>query len=93
VCSTLLPSQLHRTSSQPTADPRNAVQDLTSSSGKFMALTDLLEYKLNDIAEGLNRRKFVDFTAAEMIKLVKALFEDTPRRQTLLNSIEALPTK
>lgn len=52
-----------------------------------------MEFKLNDIANGLNRKRFADFTAAEMIKLVKALFEDSPRRQTLLASIEALPTK
>jgi hypothetical protein len=52
-----------------------------------------MEFKLNDIANGLNRKRFADFTAAEMVKLVKALFEDSPRRQTLLSSIEALPTK
>lgn len=67
--------------------------DVCPSYGKFCALTDIMEFKLNDIANGLNRKRFADFTAAEMIKLVKALFEDSPRRQTLLASIEALPTK
>ncbi len=54
---------------------------------KFIALTDLLDYNLNDIADGLSRKKFVSFTSVEMTNLVKALFEDTPRRQSLLQSI------
>lgn len=57
---------------------------------KFAALTDILEYNLNDIADGLSRKRFASFTASEMIKLIKALFEDTPRRQSLLVSIEAV---
>lgn len=54
---------------------------------KFLAITDLLEYNLNDIADGLSRKKFVSFTGQEMIHLIKALFEDSPRRQSLINSI------
>ena len=54
---------------------------------KFVALTDLLDYNLNDIADGLSRKKFACFTSLEISNLIKALFEDSPRRQSLLNSI------
>ena len=54
---------------------------------KFLALTDLLEFSLSDVAEWLPRKKFATFTGSEMTALIKALFEDTPRRQTLLASI------
>jgi len=50
-------------------------------------LTDLLDYNLNDIADGLSRKKFACFTSLEISNLIKALFEDSPRRQSLLNSI------
>lgn len=58
-----------------------------SSWDKFVALTDLLEYNLNDIADGLSRKKFASFTGQEVIHLIKALFEDSPRRQSLIHSI------
>ncbi|CAE7623554.1 Zw10, partial [Symbiodinium microadriaticum] len=60
---------------------------LVGSWGKFCALTDLLEYSLSDIAEWLPRRKFAEFTGSEMSLLVKALFEDSHRRQAILASI------
>lgn len=57
---------------------------------KFCALTDLLDCNLNDVADKLSRREFVDFTAKEMIALIKALFENTPRRKSLIQSITDL---
>lgn len=54
---------------------------------KFLALTDLLEYSLSDVADWLPRKKFASFTGTEMAGLIRALFEDSPRRQTLLTSI------
>jgi hypothetical protein len=65
------------------------IKVMCASYAKFCALTDMLEFKLNDIADGVNKRKFVDFTPLEMIKLVRSLFEDTPRRQTLIQGLEA----
>lgn len=54
---------------------------------KFVALSDLLDYSLSEVAEWLPRKKFSSFTGNEMTSLIKALFEDTPRRQTVLTSI------
>ena len=64
-----------------------ALQRVCGSWVKFLALTDLLEFSLSDVAEWLPRKKFATFTGSEMTALIKALFEDTPRRQTLLASI------
>jgi centromere/kinetochore protein ZW10 len=68
-------------------------KNMCPSYNKFCALTDILEFKLNDIANGQNRKRFADFTVAEIVRLVTALFEDSPRRQTLLAAIEAVPVK
>lgn len=62
-------------------------QQVCASWKKFGALSDLLEYSLSEIADQLPLRKFSAFTGHEMCRLIKALFEDTPRRQTILNSI------
>ena len=64
-----------------------AVCKIVSSWSKFCALTDLLEYSLSEVAEWLPRRKFSSFTGSEMSKMIKALFEDSPRRKGILNSI------
>ena len=50
-------------------------------------MTDLLEYSLSEVADWLPRKKFSSFTGNEMTSLIKALFEDTPRRQSILESI------
>ncbi len=63
------------------------IRNICPSITKFSALTDLLEFNLNDIADGLSRKKFSDFTSVEMTSLIKALFEDSSRRQSLLQSI------
>jgi len=57
------------------------------SFNKFCALTDLLEYSLSEVAEWLPRKKFASFTGNEMTALIKALFEDTSKRQGILTSI------
>lgn len=55
-----------------------------------MALTDLLEYSLGDVAEWLPKKKFSSFTGQEMTSLIKALFEDTDKRLQILQSILAM---
>eukprot|EP00981_Chlorochromonas_danica_P013390 scaffold6314_cov273-Ochromonas_danica.AAC.3 len=57
---------------------------------KFVVLADLLDYSLYDIADALSANKCSAFTSKEMIKLIMALFEDTPRRQSLLDSIQMI---
>ena len=59
---------------------------------KFCVLTDLLGYSLSEVAEWLKRRKFVSFTGNEMSAIVKALFEDSARRQSVLKSILEMTT-
>jgi hypothetical protein len=54
---------------------------------KFLALTDLLEYSLSEVAEWLPRKKFSSFTGLEMTCLIKALFDDSSRRHGILASI------
>ena len=54
---------------------------------KFLALTELLGFSMNDIAEWLPRRKFADFTCNELRSLVQALFDESPRQQALLGAI------
>jgi hypothetical protein len=54
---------------------------------KFSALTDLLGYSVNEIAEWMPRLKFADFTAQELTHLVQALFDESPRRKRLETAI------
>jgi hypothetical protein len=68
-------------------DEQSHWKNVCPSWDKFLGLTDLLEFNLNDIADGLSRKRFVSFTGQEMINLIKALFEDSPRRQSLISSI------
>jgi hypothetical protein len=60
---------------------------LASSWKKFCGLTDLLNYSLSEVAEWLPKKKFSHFTGSEMTTLLMALFEDSPKRKTLLNTI------
>lgn len=55
---------------------------------KFVALTDLLLYSTTDIADNLSRRKFSSFTVMELVSLTKALFQDSPKRESLLKQIQ-----
>ena len=64
-----------------------AMSKLSASWTKFCALTDLLEYSLSEISEMLSKGKFSSFTGAEMVGLIRALFEDSPKRQAVLSSI------
>lgn len=73
----------------PTGEDKDdeGLQRVCTNWRKFLALTDLLEYSLSDVAEYLPRKKFAAFTGSEMTSLIRALFEDSPRRQTVLTSI------
>jgi hypothetical protein len=64
-----------------------SVTHLCPSWWKFIALTDLLEYSLSEIAQQLPLRKFAAFTGNEMTSLIKALFDDSPRRQSVLEAV------
>lgn len=64
-----------------------ALQRICARWSKFLGLTDLLEYNLADVAEWLPRKKFAAFSGQEMTQLIKALFEDTPRRQSILTAV------
>lgn len=55
---------------------------------KLATLTELLDYSLYDIAEAISCQRCSCFTAREMTRLIGALFEDTPKRQALLDSIK-----
>ena len=68
-------------------DDDEGLQRVCGSWHKFQALTDLLEFSLSEVAEWLPRKKFSSFTGSEMTSLIKALFDDSPRRQTILASI------
>ncbi len=68
----------------------DSVQGFAPSWKKFLALTELLEYSLGDVAEWLPRRKFASFSGQEISLLIRALFEDTPKRQSILQSILAM---
>jgi hypothetical protein len=49
----------------------------------------ILEGSLSDIADWLPSRRFSCFTGCEVTNLVKALFEDSPKRQAILESIKS----
>jgi hypothetical protein len=68
-------------------DSDNGMRKYSASWTKFCALTDLLEYSASEVAEWLPRRKFSSFTGNEMSSLIKALFEDSSRRQGILTAI------
>lgn len=68
-------------------DSDNDMRKYSASWTKFCALTDLLEYSASEVAEWLPRRKFSSFTGNEMTSLIKALFEDSARRQGILTAI------
>jgi hypothetical protein len=57
---------------------------------KFLLLTDLLDYSLYDIADALSTHQCSVFTSKEMIQLIGALFEESPKRQALLESIQQM---
>jgi protein transport protein DSL1/ZW10 len=68
------------------AQPDN-VQRMVPSYNKFVVLTDLLDFSISDVMEWLPRKKFASFTSAELSALIKALFDDSERRQNILNLI------
>lgn len=60
---------------------------LIPSWNKFCVLTELLDFSISEVTEWLPRKKFTSFTAQELGALIKALFEDSVRRQNILNLI------
>lgn len=76
ICRTLFP-----------AKDDESINRVCASWKKFLALTDLLEYSLNELADWLPRKKFSSFTGSEMTILIKAMFEDSPMRQGILASV------
>ena len=64
-----------------------ALLQVVPSWGRFLALCAVLEGSLTDIADWLPSRKFASFTGKEMTGLVKALFEDSAKRNAVLSSI------
>jgi hypothetical protein len=45
-------------------------------------------YELTRYAFG--RKKFASFTVSEMVSLIKALFDDSPKRDTILTKIQEM---
>lgn len=67
---------------------RGTMEKHAPSWHKFCSLADLLEMSASEVAEWLPRRKFAAFTGQEMTSLIKALFEDSPRRVLLLKALQ-----
>ena len=63
------------------------VTAMVPSWNKFSVLTELLDYSISEVTEWLPRKKFSSFTPQELGALIKALFEDSERRQNILNLI------
>jgi hypothetical protein len=74
------------------AQAHAALQQVVPSWNRFLALCAVLEGSLADIAEWLPLRKFSCFTGKEMASLVRALFEDSPKRHNILQSIAEMTT-
>ncbi|KAH7915288.1 hypothetical protein BJ138DRAFT_1055180 [Hygrophoropsis aurantiaca] len=55
---------------------------------KFSYLSELLEASMADLTYLFEEAALVDFEIDELVKLVRALFADTPLRTTTLNKIE-----
>jgi hypothetical protein len=64
-----------------------AMDNYAPSWQKFCSLADLLEMSTAEVAEWLPRKKFATFTGHEMSSLIRALFEDSPRRTFLLKTV------
>ena len=60
---------------------------MVPSWNKFNVLTELLDFSISEVTEWLPRKKFSSFTPQELGALIKALFEDSERRQNILNLI------
>lgn len=56
---------------------------------KFSYLSELLEASLADISYLFDEGALIDFETHELIKLVRALFADTPQRANMINKLMA----
>ncbi|KAI0317156.1 hypothetical protein OF83DRAFT_1263778 [Amylostereum chailletii] len=54
---------------------------------KFSYLSELLEASLADVGYLFDEGALVDFERDELVRLVRALFSETPQRQSLLNKL------
>lgn len=63
------------------------INNMIPSYNKFCVLTDLLDYSISEVMEWLPRKKFNSFTSSELSALIKSLFEDSERRQSILSLI------
>ncbi|KAL6077818.1 ribosome biogenesis protein ytm1 [Balamuthia mandrillaris] len=74
----------HNKEEQAERAAAGGVRDYVLHWDKFVHLTNILEAKMVDIVEDWRKGKLPDFTAAEVMALIKALFSDSPlRRQQL----------
>ncbi|KAH9967245.1 Centromere/kinetochore Zw10-domain-containing protein [Russula dissimulans] len=56
---------------------------------KFSYLSELLEASLADISYLFDEGALIDYETQELIKLVRALFADTPQRRNMINKLTA----
>ncbi|KAG9016703.1 hypothetical protein FRB90_002458 [Tulasnella sp. 427] len=56
---------------------------------KFSYLAELLEASMNDISYLFDEGALIDFTVDELVRLVRALFADTPLRTRIIEKISA----
>jgi len=56
---------------------------------KFSYLSELLEASLADISYLFDEGALVDYETEELVKLVRALFADTPQRANMINKLVA----
>ena len=71
----------------PTYENDQIIISLIACWSKFVTLVDILQYSISEMIELLPRKRFQLFTPQEMAGLVKALFQNSPKRQNLLQAI------
>jgi len=67
-----------------------ALAQVCPSWPRFIAACAVLEASLTDIADWLPSRRLACFTGREMAGLVRALFEESPKRQAILQSVDEM---
>lgn len=68
-------------------DQTSSVVSFVSSWLKFSYLSELLEASMADLVYLFQEGALVDFKVEELVKLVKALFADTPLRRTTIEKL------
>lgn len=67
-----------------------ALAQVCPSWPRFIAMCAVLEASLTDIADWLPSRRLACFTGREMAGLVRALFEESPKRHAILQSVDEM---